>query len=107
MKIGIGGMTAGIILLMAGSAAAGDISGLGDVRSFQHRSQDDISAGRLSLQDILAHGELLFDTPLTRLNGQGRPATTGGSARRVPNQPEFIRTSAPDSSSCFGPLENP
>ncbi len=81
---------------------ADESNGLGDVRSFQHMSQEDIAAGEIKLADILAHGKLLFDTPLTRLDGQGRPATTGGGAKRVPDQPAFIRTSAPDSSSCAG-----
>jgi hypothetical protein len=86
---------------------ADESNGLGDVRSFRHMSQEDIAAGRIGLDDILAHGKLLFDTPLTRLDGQGRPATTGGGAKRVPDQPAFIRTSAPDSSASPGVTPSP
>ncbi|HEU4401942.1 MAG TPA: di-heme oxidoredictase family protein [Candidatus Polarisedimenticolia bacterium] len=98
----------GILVLAAGPllvvkrARADESNGLGDVRSFQHMSQEDIVAGRLPLDRIIAHGKLLFDTPLNRLDGQGRPATTGGGAKRVADQPPFIRTSAPDSSACAG-----
>src|SRR5262249_20586686 len=37
-------------------------------------------------------------------DGQGRPAATGAATptKRVPDQPAFIRTSAPDSNSCAG-----
>src|SRR5262249_31843476 len=37
-------------------------------------------------------------------DGQGRPAATGAGTptKRVPDQPAFIRTSAPDSNSCAG-----
>jgi mono/diheme cytochrome c family protein len=83
-------------------AAADESNGLGDVRTFRHMSQDDIAAGRIRIDEIIAHGKVLFDTPLTRLDGQGRPATTGGGAKRLPNQPAFVRTSAPDASSCAG-----
>ena len=91
-----------ILVSLVPWTGADESNGLGDVRSFQHMSQEDIVAGRIRFEDIVAHGKLLFDTPLTRLDGQGRPATTGAGAKRVASQPDFIRTSAPDSSSCFG-----
>jgi cytochrome c peroxidase len=68
----------------------------------EHLEQSAIDAGEVSLGELFDHGALLFDARFNTLDGQGRPATTGGGAPRVPDQPAFIRTSAPDSSSCAG-----
>lgn len=68
----------------------------------RHLDQTDINQGRLTLRELRDHGQLLFDARFNFLDGQGRPATTGGGAPRVPNQPTMIRTSGPDSTSCFG-----
>ena len=54
------------------------------------------------LQTLLSHGETLFEARFNILDGQGRPASTGTGAPRVPDQPAFIRTSAPESNSCAG-----
>jgi cytochrome c peroxidase len=67
-----------------------------------HLDQAAIDAGRVALRDLIRHGGVVFNAVFNRLDGQGRPATTGGGAPRVPNQPAFIRTSAPDASSCAG-----
>ncbi|MCC6320014.1 MAG: hypothetical protein IT438_01080 [Phycisphaerales bacterium] len=68
----------------------------------RHIDQTNINRGRLSLDDLRRLGKALFDAKFNVLDGQGRPATTGGGAPRVPDQPEMIRTSGPDSSSCAG-----
>src|SRR5439155_21871563 len=64
-----------------------------------HLEQADIVSGRLRLQDIVAAGARLFTTAFNVCDGQGRPAATGAETptKRVPDQPAFIRTSAPDS----------
>src|SRR5262249_29216599 len=69
-----------------------------------HLEQADILSGRLRFQDIVAAGARLFTTAFNICDGQGRPAATGAATptKRVPDQPAFIRTSAPDSNSCAG-----
>ncbi len=56
----------------------------------------------LGLDQLFDAGAALFDARFTILDGQGRPASTGGGAPRAPVEPSFIRTSAPDSTSCAG-----
>lgn len=68
----------------------------------EHLDQAAIEAGQVSLDKLFEHGQLLFDARFNALDGQGRPATTGGGAPRQPGQPPFIRTSAPDAISCAG-----
>lgn len=67
-----------------------------------HMEQADISAGRVTLQEVLDHGEALFAANLNTCDGQGRPATTGAGDKRAATQPAFIRTSAPEANSCAG-----
>jgi cytochrome c peroxidase len=64
--------------------------------------QADIEERRIRFRRIFDHGGLLFSAVFNTLDGQGRPASTGAGAPRFPNQPAFIRTSAPDSNSCAG-----
>jgi hypothetical protein len=68
----------------------------------RHLDQAAIDAGEIGLDELFEQGHLLFNARFNRLDGQGRPASTGGGAARVPDQPAFIRTSAPDSSACSG-----
>ncbi len=67
----------------------------------QHIEQADILNGRLSFEEVLAHGEELFTVLFNVCDGQGRPATTGGTVAREPDEMAFSRVSAPDSNSCF------
>ena len=67
-----------------------------------HIEQDDVVAGAYSLQDMVSHGETLFVGVYNKCDGQGRPATTGAGAKRIADEPAFIRTSAPESNSCAG-----
>jgi hypothetical protein len=68
-----------------------------------HFQQENIVNGEMTFDDIFDAGRVLFGAVFNKCDGQGRPATTGGGEKRSPNeQPSFIRTSAPDSSSCAG-----
>ncbi len=69
-----------------------------------HLKQKEITSGRLDLKQILERGNILFDAKFNTLDGQGRPAATGSGdpTSRIPDQPNFIRTSSPDSNSCAG-----
>ncbi len=68
----------------------------------RHVDQSEIDSGKLTLRDLRKSGGILFSAVFNRLDGQGRPASTGSGAPRVADQPAFIRTSGPDSSSCAG-----
>ena len=67
-----------------------------------HVGQNKIVDGTLSLAQIIESGRNLFITAFNICDGQGRPATTGGGDARSAGQPEFIRTSSPESNSCSG-----
>ncbi len=67
-----------------------------------HTSQADIANGSLRFGEIFTAGKKLFMTLFNHCDGQGRPATTGTGEKRQPDEPAFIRTSSPDSSSCGG-----
>ncbi|MCP5150980.1 MAG: hypothetical protein H6983_25270 [Ectothiorhodospiraceae bacterium] len=67
-----------------------------------HLEHADIVDGTVSLRRVLAAGEALFVARFNTCDGQGRPATTGAGERRLPDQPSFVRTSAPESNSCAG-----
>jgi hypothetical protein len=70
---------------------------------YGHLEQSRIVSGDVNLDTVLAVGQEWFDAVLNYCDGQGRPATTGGGAKRTtPEQPAFIRTSAPDASACAG-----
>jgi hypothetical protein len=69
----------------------------------EHVNQIDIESGKLKFDDLLEIGQEIFEARWTFLDGQGRPAATGAGAptKRNPlNNVPFIRTSAPDSTSC-------
>jgi cytochrome c peroxidase len=68
----------------------------------EHVDQSAIDSSDLTLDELSELGQRLFDARFNRLDGQGRPATTGGGAPREPDEPAFIRTSGPDSNSCLG-----
>jgi cytochrome c peroxidase len=67
-----------------------------------HLDQAEIDGGLVSFNALQEHGRLLFEARFNRLDGQGRPRSTGAGAPRGPGQPAFIRTSAPDANSCAG-----
>lgn len=67
-----------------------------------HIRQEQIVSGKLTFGEMFDAGRLLFESVFNICDGQGRPGTTGSGEGRLPGQPTFIRTSAPDSSSCAG-----
>jgi hypothetical protein len=106
----LGCIPAAVAALSAGSALAGPLDEvppgaitIGERPAIEHHvDQADIDAGVLNLKTLRAYGETLFVARFNRLDGQGRPGSTGTGAPRVPEQPAFIRTSAPDSNACSG-----
>lgn len=67
-----------------------------------HMEQADIVEGKVGFKKIFNKGEELFVAKFNICDGQGRPATTGAGDKRVPDEPEFTRLSAPESNSCSG-----
>lgn len=67
-----------------------------------HLEQADIVAGEVAFAELLEAGRQLFVGQFNVCDGQGRPAATGTGEKRLPEQPAFIRTSAPESNSCHG-----
>ncbi len=68
----------------------------------QHTDQTEIDSGAIGLKELIRRGRLLFDAQYNKLDGAGRPATTGTGAPRAANQPAFTRISGPDANSCLG-----
>ena len=70
----------------------------------QHISQEDIEAGRLTLEVLVGHGRAVFTASFNTLDGAGRPELTGtGQPRKRRMMPDnFNRISAPDANSCAG-----
>jgi cytochrome c peroxidase len=69
----------------------------------EHVNESDIENNAIKFKKLLDIGETIFAARWTKLDGQGRPAATGNGAptKRDPSHdPGFIRTSAPDSTSC-------
>ena len=65
-----------------------------------HVDQSEIDSGLMTFEQVFDAGDFLFEARFNTLDGQGRPATTGTGAPRIPDEPRFIRTSAPDSNAC-------
>ncbi|RDD61346.1 di-heme oxidoredictase family protein [Ferruginivarius sediminum] len=72
-----------------------------------HLEQADIAEGFVPFRELFERGRELFVAKVNKCDGQGRPATTGAGDKRVPDQPSFIRTSAPESNSCAGCHSDP
>lgn len=68
----------------------------------RHLDQAAVEAGRVGFREVFEHGKDVFEAVFNELDGQGRPASTGTGAPRVPDQPAMARTSGPDASSCAG-----
>jgi hypothetical protein len=88
----------GSIFIVGGVLLAQQI---GDVPAIPfHMSEAEIESGRVPLQEIVKHGETLFNAVFNRLDGQGRPMTTADGQPRSSPQPTMLRTTGPDSHSC-------
>jgi mono/diheme cytochrome c family protein len=70
----------------------------------EHIQQESIVNKNLKFSEIFDAGARLFSAVFNKCDGRGRPSATGNGAptKRIPDQPEFIRTSAPDANSCAG-----
>ena len=68
----------------------------------EHLDQGDIDAGAYTLNELFEKGKFVFSAAFNRVDGQGRPASTGGGVPRFPDEPAKLRTSGPDSDSCAG-----
>lgn len=69
----------------------------------RHMSQADIEAGKVSLDELMAHGRDLFMASFNSLDGAGRPEQTGkGDTRSRREMPDnFNRISGPDANTCM------
>jgi cytochrome c peroxidase len=67
-----------------------------------HLDQAQIEAGQVHFKELLRRGRILFEAVFNKLDGQGRPLSTGAGAARMAGQPAFVRTSGPDSNACAG-----
>lgn len=67
-----------------------------------HVEQADLAAGEYSGNDIFNFGAGWADFRFNTCDGQGRPATTGDGQKRAKGQPNMLRTSGPEATSCGG-----
>lgn len=84
---------------------AAEPASIGDEPTIKrHLSQAAIDAGEVSLDDLVAHGKMLFTAQFNTLDGAGRPETTGvGDSpfrSRIEYPDNFNRISGPDAGSC-------
>ncbi|MEC8945549.1 MAG: di-heme oxidoredictase family protein [Chloroflexota bacterium] len=78
---------------------------IGDAPSISvHIDQEDILSNKLSVEEILRKGEILFLASFNSLDGAGRPETNGDfdsrERREIPDN--FNRISGPDANACSG-----
>ncbi len=93
----------GLLPFVAAAHTPHVCSDLPDAPMFaEHMEHADIASGVIPMQDVFDHGEALFVGNFNKCDGQGRPQTTGGGAKRFGDHPEKLRTSAPDADSCAG-----
>lgn len=102
----LGGAVAAFALPMVWAHEPHRTAALGEQAALPgHVSQDALLHGRMPFAEVVTAGERLFSAQFNKLDGQGRPATTGHSShtKRIPGRaPEFIRTGGPDANSCAG-----
>ncbi len=65
-----------------------------------HIDQTKITSGQIEFNTLFQAGKRLFAAQFNRLDGQGRPGSTGTGLSRGTTQPGFIRISGPDANSC-------
>ncbi len=68
----------------------------------QHLHQADLVSGAVDFDQMFHFGQQLFSIKFNKLDGLGRPLATGANnpTQRQAGQPDFVRTSSPDSVSC-------
>jgi len=67
-----------------------------------HVDQIKIISSQMQFDELFRMGKTLFTAQFNRLDGQGRPGSTGTGLPRGTTQPTFIRISGPDANSCAG-----
>lgn len=103
-------LLAGGLALLTGchrssTGSTGALAAVGErPRVERHLAHAEIAAGKIPLDDLLAHGELLFTASFNTLDGAGRPESTGtGAARpRRTGDQAMNRISAPEANACSG-----
>ena len=85
------------------AGAAGRDVAIGERPAIErHVDQAQVESGKLRLRELIELGRALFNARFNRLDGRGRPASTGTGEPRTADQPAFVRTSSPEASSCSG-----
>ncbi|MCH8882188.1 MAG: hypothetical protein IIA41_01670 [SAR324 cluster bacterium] len=105
MRIPAAGLLCGAALAGwgAGPAAATEGPRIGERPVVEtHLDQARINAGDVNFDQLFEHGRLLFSARFNKLDGQGRPATTGAAAPRIPDEPPWTRIATPGTNSCAG-----
>ena len=111
-RMHLAAMMSGVALVLVGAACGPQTATvptpaavIGDAPAVGiHISQADIDAGEVTLDQLVAHGELLFTAQFNTLDGASRPETTGvgdspfRDRREYPDN--FNRISGPDANSC-------
>jgi len=89
----------GLLLFANGSGVIGD-----EPSVTAHLDQADIDDGSIGADQLFEHGKKLFSASWNKLDGQGRPETTGTGDPRSRREgiEAFNRISAPDANSCAG-----
>jgi cytochrome c peroxidase len=96
-------VSAAVVVLLLPAAHATEPARIGERPAIErHIDQGRIDAGQVPLAELFRAGQALFDARFNRLDGVGRPGSTGAGLPRGPSQPAFTRLSGPDANSCFG-----
>ena len=94
------------LLIPAAAPSVVGAAEIGDERAVsRHLDHAGIARGEVAIEEVIAHGRLLFEARFTTLDGAGRPGATGADIpTRRPGEanPAFLRTSGPDASACAG-----
>ena len=102
-RICVGLVAAAFLSAIGGLAVAAEPPRFGELPAIlAHPDQAAMVRGDIGLDQIIAHGRLLFSARFNTLDGQGRPGSTGTGAMRVASEPAFTRVSGPTSVSCAG-----
>ncbi|MCG8509217.1 MAG: hypothetical protein MI741_08315 [Rhodospirillales bacterium] len=98
-------------VLLAGWAAAANAAPIGDERAISgHIDQAAIEDGRIGIEELIDAGRTWFEAKFTRLDGAGRPASTGAivpTPAEPGGTPLFFRTAGADSNGCSGCHNSP
>lgn len=98
-------------VVLAGWTAAVNAAPIGDERAISgHIDQAAIDDGRIGIGELIDAGRTWFEAKFTRLDGAGRPASTGAivpTPVEPGGTPLFFRTAGADSNGCSGCHNSP